>query len=57
MFFKKELESIESLCDVKIKDILNDTESDFIPDTLRDLQTLVKLKDAAKQKLQKNECF
>ena len=57
MFFKKELESTEKICDVKIKDILNDTESEFTVNTLRDLQTLVILKDAANQKIQKSECF
>ena len=53
MFIKKELEATKDICEQKIDGILEDTESEFTADTLRDLQTLLKLKDAATKKLEK----
>ncbi len=57
MFLEKELKATEKICDVKIKGILIDTEGEWTADSLRDLQTLMKLKDAANQKIQKGDCF
>ena len=52
MFTDKELEAVKDISGRKIDEILNKEEgSDF--DYIRNLQTLVKLKDAAEQKLQK----
>lgn len=49
MFTKKELESVKRVADVKIDDILNN-DKEFTADTLRDLETLMKLKDAAEKR-------
>ena len=57
MFLKTELETVKKISEVKIKNILNDTQSEFTTDTLRDLQTLMKLKDAAERRIQSDECF
>ena len=51
MFTDKELESTKDLCGRKIKDILDDTEKPFTAESLRDLQTLFTLKDAAEKKI------
>ena len=50
MFLKSELEATKRLSEVKIARIL-DSEEEFTTNTLRDLQTLMKLKDAAEKKL------
>ena len=49
MFTKKELESVKQIAEVKIDDILHHAK-DFTAESLRDLQTLMKLKDAAEKR-------
>ena len=52
MFTKKELEATKDYCERKINDLLNkDGGSDL--DYVRNLQTLVTLKDAANQEIQR----
>jgi len=49
MFTKNELETTKRVAERKIDEILND-DKEFTVDSLRDLQTLAKLKDAAEKK-------
>ena len=50
MFFDKEMEVTVDVAERKIRDIL-DGHKEFTVDSLRDLQTLVKLKKAANKQL------
>ena len=52
MFTDKELKATKDFCDRKISDILDDKDGEFTADTLRDLQTLVKLKNVVDNKIQ-----
>jgi len=52
MHTDKELEAIKYYSSCKIDYILND-KPDFTADDMRDLQTLVILKDTARQKIQR----
>jgi len=50
MFFKKELENIKTFCEAKINDILTDELGKYTDlQYIQNLQTLVKLKDAAEK--------
>jgi hypothetical protein len=51
IFLKKELEGTKALANVKIKEILEKDDEHFSADDLRNLQTLVQLKDAAEKKI------
>ena len=50
MFFKKELENTKRLCEVKLNEILIDKSRKYTDlQYIQNLQTLVKLKDAAEK--------
>ena len=49
MFTEKELEGTKKMAQVKINEIM-DSKEEFTVDSLRDLQTLIILKDAADKK-------
>jgi hypothetical protein len=52
MFTDKELEATVDYCDRKIDDLLNNEGGSDL-DYIRNLQTLITLKDAANQKIQR----
>jgi len=54
MFTEKELEATKILAASKIDDIL-EGQKEFTAESLSDLQTLLKLKDTAEKKLQKDK--
>ncbi|KKN01361.1 hypothetical protein LCGC14_1128580 [marine sediment metagenome] len=54
MHFKKELEVTLAVCESKLKQEL-DKKNDLTADSLQRMQTLIILKNAAEQKLQKGE--
>lgn len=56
MHFKKELEVTLAVCESKLKQEL-DKKNDLTADSLQRMQTLIILKNAAEQKLQKGEYF
>jgi len=49
LFLKKELEGTKRLATAKINEILQKGDEEFSADDLRDLQTLIRLKDAAEK--------
>ena len=50
MFFKKEVEGVKTFCEAKMNDILTDEPGKYTDlQYIQNLQTLVKLKDAAEK--------
>jgi len=49
MFFKKELDATKRLCELKIQEVLNDTDKRTDVEYIRDLQVLILMKDAAEK--------
>ncbi|MFA5036951.1 MAG: hypothetical protein WC479_07230 [Candidatus Izemoplasmatales bacterium] len=56
MFTKKELEAIRDVGRVKFNDILQSNKGSDA-DYIRDLQTLISLRNAAEEKLNEDDCI